>query len=191
MDIKGLIGNIIEQIKEAQLKLGFAKEAIRLYYPPEELCSLLRIPWDSESEPDGEQLREEELTALLNGEAALTDTELGKICFSLCRDGRIEVRISPDGAAYVHENIPDPPFLTSIIELFREKHDLTIEEICACFAQFGNHYVCERMEPEAEFDYALHFAGGKPDPWYYCVKMEMGHTIYHRFREEDYRRLLA
>lgn len=28
-----LIENLIEQIKEAQLKLGYAKETIRLYFP--------------------------------------------------------------------------------------------------------------------------------------------------------------
>lgn len=179
MEINGLIENITEQIKEAQLKLGFAHEQIRLYYPPEELCSLLQLPYDS---------GEEVLRAALKEETALTGTSLGQIRFFRCRDGRIEVRIPAAGAAYVHEHVPDPPFLVSIIELFREKHDLTIEEICDCFARFSDCYVCEKMEPGAEFDYTLYFPEGEPDPWYYCVKMEMGHTIYHRFRKEDYQR---
>ena len=36
----------------------------------------------------------------------------------------------------------------------------------------------------------LYFPDKKPDEWYYCIRMEMGHTIYHRFIEEDYRQLL-
>ena len=90
----------------------------------------------------------------------------------------------------MQEKIPNPPFLTCIIELFQKKHDLTIEEICDCFARFNRHYVCEKMKPGMDFDYVLYFTDKKPDPWYYCVRMEMGHTIYHRFTEEDYRRLL-
>lgn len=29
-----------------------------------------------------------------------------------------------------------------------------------------------------------------PDSWYYCIKMEMEHTIYHRFTETDYRLMI-
>ena len=32
MNVKRFIENIVEQIKEAQLKLGYVKEVIRLYY---------------------------------------------------------------------------------------------------------------------------------------------------------------
>ena len=46
--------NLIDQIKEAQLKLGFAKETIRLYYPAASLCRLLNIECQS-----GEELVEE------------------------------------------------------------------------------------------------------------------------------------
>lgn len=179
MNINRFVDNMIEQIKEAQLKLGFVKESIRLYFPVESMCSLLQIKCGSG----------EELLSVLNEEKRFEDTVLGKIGFSLSK-GRIEVRVSPDGAAYVHDCVSDPPFLAEIIDLFQKKHSLTIEEICACFAQFGENYVCEKMAPDAEFDYVLYFLDGKPDPWYYCVRMEMGHTIYHRFTEEDYRSLI-
>ena len=104
----------------------------------------------------------------------------------MCKDDRIEVCISSDGAVYVHENVPNPPFLTSIIELFQKHHNLSIEEICECFAQFNEHYICEKMEQGADFDYVLYFEEKEPDSLYYCVKAEMGHTIYHRFTVEDY-----
>lgn len=180
MMIERFMENIIEQIKEAQLKLGFVKEVIRLYFPVSSLENLLQVHYGSGVE----------LLAFLEKEKKFTDTVLGEIKFSLCKDDRIEVCISPEGAAYVHEQIADPVFLKHIIRLFQENHHLTVEEICACFAQFNEHYVCEKMKPEADFDYVLYFPDQKPDAWYYCVKMEIGHTIYHRFTREDYYALI-
>ena len=47
MDTDRLIENIIEQIKEAQIKLGYVKEVIRLYFPAASLSLLLQIPEES------------------------------------------------------------------------------------------------------------------------------------------------
>ena len=93
-------------------------------------------------------------------------------------------------AEYVAGEIPDPPFLKAIVELFAHHHSLTIEEICACFAQFDKAYHCEKMTPGTDFDYAVYFDDAEYDAYYYCVKMEMGHTIYHRFTKEDYQMLI-
>ena len=180
MDRNRFIENLTEQIKEAQLKLGYAEETIRLYFPVQSMCDLLRI-----------ELRSgEELVALLKEGGEFENTVLGSLSFALCKDDRIEVCIPASGAAHVHEQVSNPPFLESIIELFRRNHSLTIEEICECFASFNAQYVCEKMEPGTDFDYVLYFPDHNPDAWYYCVKIEMGHTIYHRFTEADYRLLL-
>lgn len=173
--------NLIDQIKEAQLKLGFAKETIRLYYPAASLCRLLNLECKS-----GEELVEE----LENGNE-FKETPLGEIKFSLCGGERIEVQIPAEGAVYVNENIPDPPFLVRIIDLFGHRHhsseeELTIEDICECFKSFNDNYVCEKMETETDFDYVLYFPDEQPDAWYYCIKFEMNHVIYHRFTKEDY-----
>lgn len=180
MNRNSLIENIIEQIKEAQLKLGFTEETIRLYFPVPSLCRLLQI----------EDRSGEELLSLLRKED-FKHTVLGAIEFSLCKGDRIEVCISSVGAVYVHEQVPDPPFLASIIDLFQKNHCLTIEEICVCFVGFSDRYECRKMEPGTDFDYVLYFTDKKPDPWYYCVRIEMGHTIYHRFTEADYRALIS
>ena len=179
MDKERFIENITEQIKEAQLKLGYTKETIRLYFPVRSLCDLICT----------EPMEGKDLVDLLEKE--FQDTVLGRLTFILCKGDRIEVCISAAGAEYVHGQVADPPFLAGIIELFRNNHCLTIEEISTYFAKFSENYVCEKMEPGTEFDYVLYFADGKPDPWYYCVKIEMGHTIYHRFTEADYRSLTA
>lgn len=176
----GFMENIIEQIKEAQLKLGFAREVIRLYFPAESLCRLLQT----------ENMSAGNLLSQIKKEKEFSETVLGRIGFSKCRGERIEVSISAAGAEYVHDHIPDPPFLSYIIELFRENHNLPIEEICGCFERYNKNYVCERMAEGTDFDYVLYFADGKPDAWYYCIRMEMGHTIYHRFTKEDYLALI-
>ena len=181
MDRDRLIENLIEQIKEAQLKLGYAEETIRLYFPVQSMCGLLRI----------ESRSGKELILQLEKEKEFENTVLGNIRFTLCKDDRIEVCISAEGAAYVYEQIPDPPFLVSVIELFQNNHHLTIEKVCECFAKFNNSYICRKMKDGTDFDYVLCFADHNPDSWYYCIKMEMGHTVYHRFTERDYRLIVS
>ena len=58
MDTDRLIENIIEQIKEAQIKLGYVKEVIRLYFPAASLSLLLQIPEES-AEVLAEQLEKQ------------------------------------------------------------------------------------------------------------------------------------
>lgn len=175
-----LIENLTEQIKEAQLKLGYARETIRLYFPVQSMCGLLQIKLRSGKE----------LVELLKEEKGFEETVLGKICFTLCKGERIEVCIPATGADYVYERVPNPSFLESVVELFKDNHHLTIEKICACFAQFNNSYICEKMKCGTDFDYVLFFPDHNPDSWYYCIKMEMDHTIYHRFTEMDYRLMI-
>ena len=166
MNEQKLIQNVIEQIKEAQLKLGAEKEVIRLYFP---MASM---------------------NAILGTHNTVFDTTvLGRLKFFI-HEGRFEVRVPAEGAEYVAGEIPDPPFLKAIVELFAHHHSLTIEEICACFAQFDKAYHCEKMAPGTDFDYAVYFDDAEYDAYYYCVKMEMGHTIYHRFTKEDYQMLI-
>ena len=177
MEKERLIKNLTEQIKEAQLKLGYVRETIRLYFPVQSMCDILKT----------ELVSGKELIALLEEEKEFEDTVLGKLNFTLCRGDRIEVCISAQGAVYVHEQVENPPFLERLIEMFQRNHRLTIEDICGFFAGFSKHYVCEKMEHGADFDYVLYFPDHHPDSWYYCVKIEMDHTIYHRFTEADYR----
>lgn len=75
MDKDRLIENLTEQIKEAQLKLGYVKEAIRLYFPVQSMCRLLQI----------ESRSGKELIVLLKEEKGFEETVLGKIHFTLCR----------------------------------------------------------------------------------------------------------
>lgn len=178
MNTENLLVNIIDQIKEVQLKLGYAEETIHLYFPRESLNDILRTSYQDE----------ESLLRELQQASAFALAKLGEVSFGL-NQKRIEIRIPPQGARYVMENIPDPPFLKELIRLFSHGHGLSIEEIRDCFAKFSEEYVCEKMKSDSDFDYVLYFTDTDIDACCYCVKMEMGHAVYHRFTREDFCRL--
>lgn len=172
-----LIRNIIDQMKEVHLKLGFVKESTRLYFAWETIGHLL----DTDCS-DHRKLLED-----LNKNPVFAEGKLGKLRFRENK-GRAEVTIPPEGAVYVNREVPAPPFLSAVIRLFESHHSPDLEQIRACFAEFGE-YVC-RPSGNGDFDYVLYFCNPCVDPYYYCVKMEMGHTIYHRFIKEDYEVLM-
>lgn len=175
MNQNKLIQNIIDQIKEAQIKLGYVKETVRLYYPTASINALLGINAENT----------EVLLEFLKKESALGNTELGNLQFSV-HQGRIEISIPPEGAEYVNRKVPTPAFLSDIIALFGMHHNCSRKDICAVFEKYSPDYICEEMPEGMDFDYVLHFKDETIDAYYYCIKEEMGHTIYHRFTKEDY-----
>lgn len=179
MNISKLISNMIDQMVEAQIKLGYSRETITLYYPLDSLNRILETSYES-----GAQMAEELMEAFRKME-----NPLGAIQVTAC-GSRIGVILSPEAGAYVHENIEKPAFLVELIHLFERNHHCAIEEIQALFGKFDSNFVCEKMPEDGEFDYVLFFPDQKVDSYFYCIRMEMGHTIYHRFLEEDYKKLL-
>lgn len=173
-----LIQNMIDQIKEAQIKLGYVRETVRLYYPVASFNSLL----GTEAKDTGEMLR------LLEENPAFSETVLGRLQFSEHK-GRMEVSVPPEGSEHVHREIPDPAFLKDIIGLFETHHACTLADVRGVFEKYSRNYVCEKMPEGMDFDYVLYFSDSAIDSYYYCVREEMGHTIYHRFIREDYEAL--
>lgn len=180
MNPEKFIQNIIDQIKEAQIKLGYAKETVRLYYPAGSLCRWMGL----------QVMGAQALARFLSDAPAFADTVLGKLEFA-AHKGRIEVRIPPEGAQYVRQQAPEPEFLKDLIGFFGRHPHCSLEDICKIFGKYSPDYVCEKMPEGADFDYVLYFPDGNVDAYYYCVKEEMGHTIYHRFVKEDYQAFLA
>ena len=211
MERDKLIDNMTDQIKEAQLKLGYAEETVRLYYPLSSLCMLLGVAdtdsTDGTSGADAADARTDfaadakaapaadagtVLAALKAELEGWEDCPLGKL--SVCFHGdRVEIGIPPEGVRYVHEQVKTPAFLSALIGLFQTKHHCSIEDVRKVFESFQEDYVCEKLSQEAAermgFDYVLYFKDGAVDAYYYCIKEEMGHTVYHRFTREDYERL--
>lgn len=179
MDTARLEKDIIDQIVELQVKLGYAYESTRFYYKVSSLNDL--IGTDAADAPA--------LCEQLAREHALAGSPLGDVRFGTHED-RVEVRVPPQGSKYVHEEVPTPAFLVDLIDLFLTKHHPAKEEIVGLFAKYSDDYVLVNMPEGAEFDYAMHFNDKSIDSHYYCFKEEMGHVIYHRFVKEDYERLL-
>lgn len=178
MNTQVLMDDVVNQVKESQIKLGFSYETVRLYYRVDGLNNRLGTNFQTAKEA-AIALREDSLAQ---------QVPFGPLHFAV-RQGRVEVSVPPDGVRYVHESVEAPAFLVDIIEFFRHEHHATFEQVEALFVQHGE-YVVEQMPEGAEFDYQLHFMDPAIDPSYYCFKGEMGHTIYHRFCKEDYAALL-
>ena len=179
MNIDRLEKDLEDQIKELQIKLGYARESMRLYYKVSSLATLV----------GSQATTPEELCAELQNEQALSNSPLGALSLGIHQD-RIEITIPPQGAQYVHEHVPTPPFLADLINLFLTKHHPSKEEILSLFAQYSSEYVLQDMPDESDFDFGVYFIDATIDPHHYCFKEEMGHMIYHRFLKEDYEALL-
>ncbi len=167
---------ICDTIKEEQIKLGYEKETIRLYYP---MSSLAHILEEEITEP----LR---LTEVLSAFVGHVQPRLGRVEISH-KEERFCILIPPEGAAYVHEHYQDNPFLVDFIEAVRQ-HDCTLEKLLKVFYKYSEHVECEKSKTE-EFDYVIYFTEAAGDEYRYCIKFEHGHAIYHRFLKQDFQNL--
>lgn len=179
MNTERLEKDLEDQVKELQIKLGYAYESTRFYYKASSLASLV----NSKAETA------DHLCLELTRSEALKGSPLGDVTFATHQD-RVEITIPPKGAQYVHEQVPEPRFLVDLIELFLTKHAPTKEEIVSLFAKYSPTYVLQDMPEGSDFDFGVHFEDKSIDSHYYCFKEEMGHMIYHRFLKEDYEKLL-
>ncbi|MDF2908752.1 MAG: hypothetical protein K0R34_4073 [Herbinix sp.] len=168
---------ICDAIKEEQIKLGYEKETIRLYYPMHSLAHILE-------EDIAETGRMDEALSVF---AVRVESKLGKVQISHDSD-RYCILIPPAGAAYVNENYSNNPFLVTFIDTIR-KHDCTIEQILEVFHSFSDQVKCEKSDTD-EFDYIIYFNDSSIDDYRYCIKFDYGHTSYHRFSVKDFEFLL-
>lgn len=171
-DFKAFEVNIIDIIKEEQIKLGYHRETIRLYYPMESINHIL-----------GTDLPREELQEALDKFCLFVKARLGKVKHSN-REERFCIMIPPEGVTYVHEEVEENVFLTEFIAKIQE-HGCKLEDYLEVFHRHSDKVKCEIMKEE-EFDYMIYFEDGQPDDYRYCIKFEDVHTIYHRFTKADY-----
>lgn len=172
LNFNALTYNLMEMTKESQLKLGFAREPIRLYYPLESLNHLLDVELDAE----GMSL------ALQDFCESVRDT-LGNVSFSR-NHTRFCILIPEDGVEYVHNQTFNTDFLKTFIDTI-QRHGLTLQDILDVFRQYSDHVACAGIDSD-EFDYLIWFSDGQPDDFRYCIKFEGSHATYHRFTQKDY-----
>lgn len=172
MNYKRLEKNIIDNIKEAQIKLGFDNRPMSLNYAESSLKNLLGTD---------------------NVESALEDfsvsvaDRLGEITFRKIKIGFC-VTVSEKGTSYVN-SLDRFEFIEEFVNTVR-KHGISIDDVIAVFKKYSDNVVIEEKH-NGEFDYLIYFADGVPDDYYYCITLEEEidghiHITYHRFIKEDY-----
>lgn len=173
MEFSRLEKNIIDVIKEEQIKLGYRRETIHLYYP---LLSLNRF---LQTELDAEQM-----IFALDEFAHVMEEKIGWL--EISRNGeRFCITIPPQGAEYVHEHMESAEFIRDFIHTI-SGHGVTMDEVLQQFYKYSDKVHVEKVT-HGEFDYLIYFEDGVPDEYRYCITDEGCHLIYHRFTEEDYK----
>lgn len=163
--------SLTDIIAEEQAKLGYRKEAIRLYYP---LGSLNHF-FNSNDSAENMQEKLEQFALFVKDRLGVINisNENERFCFHL----------APEASEYVHQNKEENSFIYQLVRLL-EKHTTTIENVIGFFKEWDKDCVVTEIK-NGEFDILIQFTN-KDDPYYYCFKDEGCHIIYHRFLPEDY-----
>lgn len=169
---RALQQNIIDSIEEQQLKLGYLKETVRLYYP---LASLKRF---LQTEASVEEMKE-----LMQEFSRWSLEELGGVEVSN-RSERFCIAVPPTGAKRIHDHLQSGGFLADLIEAVRV-HGNTWENVLAVFHKYSGHVHVQEMD-NGEFNYLVYFEDGIPDDYRYCIAVEGHHVTYHRYTPADY-----
>ena len=173
MNFSKLKKNIIDVIKEQQIKLGYRKESVRLYYPLQSLNRLL-----------GTDLNESEMKSVLNAFAECVKEELGSIGIS-CENKRFCFFLPEEASEFIYSHTDQNGFLYDFISTV-SKHNVSVDEIIGVFKKYTDCVHVEKIN-NGEFDYLIYFENGEPDDYRYCLTVEGEHIIYHRFTLEDYK----
>ncbi len=172
MDFTVLKQNILDVIKESQMKIGYTPNAVRLYYPADTLCQMLAVPADGLTDA---------LTAFCDAVPML-----GNVTAKPSGD-RWCITVPPEGAAYVRDEVPEPAFLADLLALLgSHRHDIGIDDVRAVFDRHSDRVGCRSFPDEEEFQYVLWFEDGVPDRYRYCIDIDLGHVTYHRLSPADY-----
>lgn len=172
MNIEKLERNIMDTITEQQLKLGYRRENVRIYYPLLTLNRLLGV------EKNTSQMKD-----ILSHFCDAVKDKYGQIRISENED-RFCFLIPPEGNEYIHNHRTDTGFLEELIHTVC-RHGCRLEEVLSPFHKYSDHVHIEKTT-HGEFDYLIYFEDGIPDSFRYCLSVEDAHIIYHRFTPEDY-----
>jgi hypothetical protein len=172
LDFSRLEQNICDVVEEEQIKLGYRKEVIRLYYPILSLNRFLKSDFNIE-----------EMKVVLQDFCSNARNTLGNIEVSN-KGERFCFCLAPEVTEYVHTHTKRDGFLHDFIETV-SRHNVTIDDVIDQFKKYSSCVHVEKVT-HGEFDYLVYFEDGKPDSFRYCLTDEGCHIIYHRFTIEDY-----
>lgn len=176
MNFERLEKNLIDNIKEAQLKLGYDNRPMSLNYMTSSLEKLL-----------GGTVTDD----LLSQFSEFVMPRLGTLTFHGIKDG-ICITISAEGTSYVN-TLSGYDFLAELIK--KVSGHSSLEEVTAVFRRYSDNVVIEESSSE-EFDLLAYFPDKSPDEYYYCLAAEPCisggcHAMYHRFIREDYEEIFS
>ena len=171
MDLKR---NILDSVKECEIKLGYRKEAVSLYYPRNVLKELLFATDDN-------------LQEKINGFCQSVTEELGEVRIMETQEaGRYQIVIPEKGVSYVHENVEASTFLKEFVENIY-KPGMRKEDMIALFRRFSDKVVVEQVD---EREWAVYFESPEIDAYVYYMEEDEFGLQYHRFTRESYRELV-
>jgi hypothetical protein len=172
LDFSRLEQNIFDVIKEEQIKLGYRKEVIRLYYPILSLNRFLKSNYSIE-----------EMQTVLAEFCHMQEDKFGKTEVSN-KGERFCFCFSEKLSEYIYTHTQQEGFLYDFIRTV-SKHGVTMEEVIHQFKKYSDCVHVEKVS-HGEFDYLIYFEDGQPDAFRYCLTDEGCHIIYHRFTIDDY-----
>ena len=139
MGYERLEKSLTDTIKEEQAKLGFRKEAIRLYYPLSSLNHFFDV-----------QEGEEQMLHRLQHLPETWQEKLGDVGVTAKKE-RFCFYIPEQGSVYVHEHEKPDEFIRELVELVG-RHGCTMQEIRELFCKHSSHVECQKIE-NGEFDW--------------------------------------
>ncbi len=177
MDLKRLENSIIDNITEAQLKLGYDKLPLTLNYMISTLGHLL-----------GTEPEDEKIIPRLEAFSAYAEDRLGPVTFRKIKGG-FALTIPAKGTEYVHSHPENKEFISEFIKKVSE-HGITLESVISIFQKYSENVTVSSSGCE-DFDTLVYFTDGFPDDYRYCLSLEPCisggyHISYHRFIPEDY-----
>ncbi len=175
-DFSRLEKHILDNILEAQVKLGYEGRSMSLNYTKNSLIHLL-----------GEKLSSEDIKQTLSDFAEYTAPRLGKLTITDIKNGFC-ITVPPEGTAYVHTLNDGNGFISALVEAVRQH--LPLDDILAVFRKFSDSVSVTETDND-EFQYLVYFKNGIPDDYLYCLTVDQEidgstHVTYHRFIKEDY-----
>ena len=175
-DFRRLEKHILDNILEAQVKLGYEGRAMSLNYTKTSLIHLL-----------GDSISDEELRQTLSDFAEFTAPRFGKLAITDIKNGFC-ITVPPEGTSYVHSLNDENGFICALVEAVRQH--CSLNDILAVFRRFSDSVSVTETDND-EFQYLVYFENGVPDDYLYCLTVDEEidgsiHVTYHRFIKEDY-----
>ena len=167
--------DLIDNILESCVKLGFADTPITFYYPETSLTELFGCGRDEIPSAIAEFRKNEQ-------------DNFGNIEFEALHDEkrRYAVKVPAEGIEWVHANFEPSDFIKEFVKEIK-KPGITLNDIADFFRRFSPTVDIKKISLD---EWALSFTDENIDPYVYHIEQNEFGLEYHRFTKEAYRNLM-